>query len=210
MIEAGRHGSEQADEELVRLFDLSLDLFVIAGFDGRPKHMNQAFQRTLGYSREELITHLPPRRQPRDRNRGIDRAGGLSQCVCRRHAGRLGCRRRRLATTDRSLRLRRQSLGRRLEDAAPWASTPRTPRWSSSRERSPSKSARRCEASLQSSLRNTVGVQRPEPGSQAAGRVFTRYAEAPAAATDALRERRVPRGRRSRQSPRGRGPAVQM
>jgi PAS domain S-box-containing protein len=42
------------DSELVQLFDLSLDAFCIAGFDGYLKLANPAFERMLGYTQEEL------------------------------------------------------------------------------------------------------------------------------------------------------------
>lgn len=49
----------------VRLFDLSVDLMCIAGFDGYFKTLNPQFQKTLGYTDEELmtrslITFMPP------------------------------------------------------------------------------------------------------------------------------------------------------
>jgi PAS domain S-box-containing protein len=43
------------DNELVRLFDLSLDAFCVAGFDGYLKLVNPAFARMLGYPREQLL-----------------------------------------------------------------------------------------------------------------------------------------------------------
>jgi PAS domain S-box-containing protein len=49
------HTSQPVENELVRLFDLSLDAFCIAGFDGYLKLANPAFARMLGYTQEELL-----------------------------------------------------------------------------------------------------------------------------------------------------------
>jgi len=43
-------------DALERIFDLSLDLFFIAGLDGRYKRVNPAAVRTLGFSEEQLLS----------------------------------------------------------------------------------------------------------------------------------------------------------
>ena len=47
-------GQRRAEQELVRFFDLSLDLFCIAGLNGFFRHLNENFPRLLGYSTDEL------------------------------------------------------------------------------------------------------------------------------------------------------------
>jgi len=46
----------RTEEGLERLFMLSIDLLCIAGFDGLFKRLNPAWERTLGYSVEELLS----------------------------------------------------------------------------------------------------------------------------------------------------------
>jgi PAS domain S-box-containing protein len=46
---------KRLEEERNRFFTLSLDLFCIAGFDGHFKVLNDSWERTLGFTREELL-----------------------------------------------------------------------------------------------------------------------------------------------------------
>jgi PAS domain S-box-containing protein len=46
----------RAQRDVERIFELSLDLVGIAGYDGRYRAVNPAFERTLGYPREEFLS----------------------------------------------------------------------------------------------------------------------------------------------------------
>ena len=71
--------SQPVDDELLRLFDLSLDLFCVAGFDGYFKRVNRAFVRTLGYPQEELLsTPFLDFTHPDDRERARQALGRLA------------------------------------------------------------------------------------------------------------------------------------
>lgn len=50
------HVLQRPERELARFFDLSLDLFCLAGLDGYFKQINRNFTRILGHSTEELLS----------------------------------------------------------------------------------------------------------------------------------------------------------
>jgi PAS domain S-box-containing protein len=45
----------RAQRDVERIFDLSLDMMAIVGFDGRYKFVNPAFERTLGYTPDHML-----------------------------------------------------------------------------------------------------------------------------------------------------------
>lgn len=47
---------ERAESDMTRFFELSLDLFCIAGFDGFFRRLNSNFSRVLGYAEGELLS----------------------------------------------------------------------------------------------------------------------------------------------------------
>jgi PAS domain S-box-containing protein len=55
-LEVAEHQHQRTATLLDRLFELSVDLCCVAGFDGYYKRVNPAFQRVLGYSEEESLS----------------------------------------------------------------------------------------------------------------------------------------------------------
>jgi len=48
-------GAISSEEQIEHLFEVSLDLFCVAGFDGYFKRLNPAWERTLGFTPQELL-----------------------------------------------------------------------------------------------------------------------------------------------------------
>ena len=77
-LNAGRRAQAQA--ELDRIFNLSSDLIAVADFDGHLRRVNPAFERTLGYSSEELRSRpYVEFVHPDDRSPTLAIAGELAQ-----------------------------------------------------------------------------------------------------------------------------------
>jgi PAS domain S-box-containing protein len=73
---------KQAEEELDRFFSMSLDMLCIAGTDGHFKRVNAAWQKTLGYTRDELMARpYLDFIHPDDREETVRRAAGLEKGV---------------------------------------------------------------------------------------------------------------------------------
>ena len=70
---------EAAHAELDRFFDISADMLCIAGFDGHFKRINPAWERTLGFSQEELLSRpFTEFIHPEDEERTIREADRLT------------------------------------------------------------------------------------------------------------------------------------
>lgn len=73
-------GQRRAEQELVRFFDLSLDLFGIAGFNGHFRRLNENFPRLLGYSIDELKSRpFMDFIHPDDREKTVAEIGRLAR-----------------------------------------------------------------------------------------------------------------------------------
>jgi serine/threonine-protein kinase len=85
-LEAYLHSDQRrAEKDLVRFFDLSLDLFCIASYDGFFLRVNENFPRALGYSATELVSRpFIDFVHPDDRQKTIDKCDSIAsghQCV---------------------------------------------------------------------------------------------------------------------------------
>ena len=67
------------EDDLREFLDLSIDMLCIAGIDGYFKHLNPAWERTLGYSKEELLSRpYVDFVHPEDREAAIAEANSLA------------------------------------------------------------------------------------------------------------------------------------
>ena len=76
-------GRKRAEEELDRFFTISLDLQCIATFDGYFTRVNPAWQRTLGYTSEEMVSRpFLDFVHPDDRESTVDVMSALKTGAC--------------------------------------------------------------------------------------------------------------------------------
>jgi len=72
----------RAQDELDRLFNLSMDMLCVGGLDGYFKQINPAFERTLGFSAEELLSRsFLDFVHPEDRQKTVDEIERLKQGI---------------------------------------------------------------------------------------------------------------------------------
>lgn len=72
--------ARRAERDRDRLFNFSLDMLCIAGFDGYFKQLNPAWEKALGWTNEELMSKpYLDFVHPEDRQPTIDAAGGLAE-----------------------------------------------------------------------------------------------------------------------------------
>jgi PAS domain S-box-containing protein len=77
-LNAGRRARAQAEAD--RIFNLSSDLISVTDFDGNFKRVNPAFERTLGFSIEELLSRpYVEFIHPDDRTRTVTAADGVTR-----------------------------------------------------------------------------------------------------------------------------------
>lgn len=86
VLESYLHTDQRrAEKDLVRFFDLSLDLFCIASYEGYFLRVNENFPRALGYSATELTSRpFVDFVHPDDRQKTIDQCASIAfgaQCV---------------------------------------------------------------------------------------------------------------------------------
>ena len=55
LVDPGELTERLTEEELDQFFNLSVDMFCVFGFDGCFRLVNPACERTLGYTRDELL-----------------------------------------------------------------------------------------------------------------------------------------------------------
>lgn len=86
VLESYLHSDQRrAEKDLVRFFDLSLDLFCIASYEGYFLRVNENFPKALGYSAKELVSRpFIDFVHPDDRQKTIDQCSSIAfgnQCV---------------------------------------------------------------------------------------------------------------------------------
>jgi len=74
--------ADRAEEDRLRLFNLSLDLLCVAGLDGYFKHVNPSWTRVLGWSEQELLSRpVEDFMHPEDRERTLRARRGLAEDI---------------------------------------------------------------------------------------------------------------------------------